>query len=159
MVKTSNHADDGASSKYLQALKKTLDWLKNLGLPPLPVASAQDPEKYPKLNSKGEIEYEKDGVTPKRLFTGKNPSYLDSNGTPHLICHSRYQKRLPTDKELELWFTHPENGIGTLGGWNNTIWLDFDVKKFDNSQECENAAIEVANQIQTQTESFAFLER
>ncbi|MCA1990765.1 MAG: DUF3987 domain-containing protein, partial [Coleofasciculus sp. S288] len=157
MVKTPSKP--GISPKTLQERAETINWLTTLGLPPLPVAPAQDPHNYPKRNKKGEIEYEKDGVTPKPLFTGKNPSYLDECGTPHLVNHKEFQKRLPTDKQLELWFANPINGIGTLGGWNNTIWLDFDVKQFASSSECESAALEVASQVQTQAGAEPFLER
>ena len=158
MVKTPSKP--GISPKTLQERAETINWLKTLlGLPPLPVAPAQDPHKYPKRNKKGEIEYEKEGITPKPLFTGKNPSYLDECGTPHLVNHKEFQKRLPTDKQLELWFANPINGIGTLGGWNNTIWLDFDVKQFATSSECESAALEVASHVQTQAGAEPFLER
>lgn len=135
MVKTPRKP--GISPKTLQERSETINWLKTLGLPALPVAPAQDPHNYPKRNKKGEIEYEKDEVTPKPLFSGKNPSYLDANGTPHLVNHQKYQKRLPTDKELKLWFANPLNGVGTLGGWNDTIWIDFDVKQFASQQECD----------------------
>jgi hypothetical protein len=149
----------GISPKTLQERAETINWLKTLGLPPLPVAPAQDSHKYPKRNKKGEIEYEKDGVTPKSLFSGKNPSYLNECGTPRLVNHKDFQKRLPTDKQLELWFANPLNGIGTLGGWHDTIWLDFDVKQFAISQECESVALEVASHIQTQAGAEPFLER
>jgi hypothetical protein len=149
----------GISPKTLQERSETINWLSTLGLPALPVAPAQDPHKYPKRNKKGEIEYEKDEVTPKPLFTGKNPSYLDEYGTPHLINHKAFQKRLPADKELELWFANPLNGVGTLGGWNDTIWLDFDVKQFDSPEECESAALELASQVRTQAGCEPFLER
>ncbi len=157
MVKTPSKP--GISPETLQERAETINWLKTLGLPPLPVAPAQDPHKYPKRNKKGEIEYEKDGVTPKSLFTGKNPSYLDECGIPHLVNHKEFQKRLSTDKQLELWFANPLNGIGTLGGWHDTIWLDFDVKQFATSSECESVALEVASHVQTQAGAEPFLER
>jgi hypothetical protein len=46
---------------------------------------------------------------------------------------------LPTDQELKTWFVHPNTGVGTLGGWNDTIWLDLDVKQFASKEECDHA--------------------
>lgn len=120
----------------------TIQWLVDNGFPALPVAPKQDPFNYPKKDKKGNIEYEADGETPKPLFTGKNPSYLDANNTPHLLHHSKYQKRLPTPDELNTWFTNEKNGVGTLGSWNNIIWVDFDVKNFDSQQECDHVVSE-----------------
>ncbi|BAY26162.1 hypothetical protein NIES2100_59750 [Calothrix sp. NIES-2100] len=124
---------------YVDQRQEVINWLLENGYPVLPVAPAQDASKYPQLkkNTK-EIELDKHGK-PQPIFTGKNPSYLDKDGKPHLINHSKYQNELPTDKELEEWFVHPDNGIGTLGGWNNTIWLDFDTKNFDSLEDCERA--------------------
>ncbi|MEB3308823.1 MAG: bifunctional DNA primase/polymerase [Snowella sp.] len=122
-----------------KAIQAVIELLRKKGLPPLPVAPAQDPYQYPKKNKNGEIEYEKDGITPKRLFTGKNPSYLDKNGKPHLISHSNYREELPTNEEIEQWFTNPQNGIGTLGGWDNVYWIDIDAKHFDNQEACDLA--------------------
>lgn len=137
-MKTDIITNDNYSNNYLIDRTKTIDWLKENNYPVLPVAPAQDAHKYPKRNKAGEIELNKDG-NPQQLFTGKNPSYLDVNGTPHLINHSKYQYELPTDLELKEWFTHANNGVGTLGGWNNTIWLDIDVKKFHSQEDCDNA--------------------
>jgi hypothetical protein len=120
-----------------QNVLETIAWLQRLGLPVLPVAPKQDPFRYPKRDKSGNLEYEEDGVTPKPLFTGKNPSYLDRNGTPQIIKHQKYHDKLPTDKELQEWFANPANGIGTLGGWCNTVWIDFDVKQFGSKEECD----------------------
>ncbi len=70
-------------------------------------------------------------------FTGKNPSYVDSSGIPHLIWHTQYQNRMPTQAELQTWFSHPANGIGTLGGWHDIVWVDIDVKQFESQQSCD----------------------
>jgi hypothetical protein len=137
---------------------QVIGWLITHNYPVLPVAPLQDPHNYPLRNKQGEIEYEKDGVTPKPLYTGKNPSYLDRDGIPHLIVHRRYQQQLPSDKERSCWFANPANGIGTLGGWNHTVWLDFDVKQFPSQEECNKAALQVAACVQQQTGEDAFLE-
>ncbi len=117
-------------AKVPQSVRETITWLQKSGYPVLPVAPKQDPSKHPKRDRLGNIEYENDGITPKALFTGKNPSYLDKSGTPRLIKHQEYHDKLPTNKELQEWFANPANGIGTLGGWRNTVWVDFDVKQF-----------------------------
>ncbi len=146
------------TQEYGSQRQEVIDWLIAHNYPVLPVAPLQDPHKYPKRNKQGEIEYEKDGITPKPLYTGKNPSYLDRDGTPHLVVHRRYQDQLPSDKERSCWFANPANGIGTLGGWNDTVWLDFDVKKFPSQEECNKAAFQVAACAQQQTGFYAFLE-
>jgi len=146
------------TQEYGSQRQEVIDWLIAHNYPVLPVAPLQDPHKYPKRNKQGEIEYEKDGVTPKPLYTGKNPSYLDRDGTPHLVVHRRYQDQLPSDKSRSCWFANPANGIGTLGGWNDTVWLDFDVNKFPSQEECNKAALQVAACAQQQTGFYAFLE-
>src|SRR4028119_2112456 len=129
--------------------QEVIDWLIAHNYPALPVAPAQSAWKYYKLVKKNSEE----GVwsycpltvdlQPIPLYTGKNPSYLDSDGVPHLVNHRQYQNRLPSQKELEVWFANLSNGIGTLGGWNNTIWLDFDVKQFPSQQECDAAVLKI----------------
>ncbi|MFM6005927.1 MAG: hypothetical protein ACKPA7_19835, partial [Sphaerospermopsis kisseleviana] len=79
---------------YTEERSQVIQLLLSLGLPPLPVAPRQG-----------------DGA----IFTGKNPSYLDANGSPHILAHTKYQKILPSQSELDLWFSHPLTGIGTLG--------------------------------------------
>jgi phage/plasmid-associated DNA primase len=96
---------------------------------PLPVASRQDPHKYPLKNRKGEIVYEDDEVTPKPLFNGKNPSYLDEQGQPRLVKGwQQYADRLPTEAELKKWFSHPDTKIGhvavSVDGKRRTIDID-----------------------------------
>ena len=134
------------STVFVQTRQETIDWLVANNFPALPVAPQQEPQKYPKRNKKGEIEYEGDG-TPKPLFTGKNPSYLDKGGIPHLINHHKYQNKLPTKEELDKWFDNPQNGVGTLGGWNNAIWIDLDVKNFESASDCEEAALEIIEKL------------
>ena len=103
---------------------EVIKWLHNNGYPALPVAPKQDPHEFPKLSKNGGIDYEKDGVTPKPRFTGKNPSYLDTSNVPHLVPHQEYDRKLPSQDELEKWFQNSQNGVGTKGGWENTIWID-----------------------------------
>jgi phage/plasmid-associated DNA primase len=143
---------------FVDQRQEVVDWLVENGFPALPVAPKQDPFKYPKKNKKGEIEYEEDGVTPKSLFTGKNPSYLDKAGIPHLVFHTKYQTNLPSKVEFKKWFANPINGIGTLGGWNNAVWIDFDIKHFDSEKECEDAAMKCIDKI-TQESSEPFIEK
>lgn len=118
-------------------VQDTVLWLKKCGLPALPVAPAQDAELYPARNKDGSIKTDKDG-NPLPAFTGKNPSYLDQKGIPHLINHSAYQKSLPSEREYKVWFANPLNGVGTLGGWNGITFIDLDAKHFESIEELEN---------------------
>ena len=137
--------DQSASSER----QEVIDWLLAHNYPVLPVAPAQSPWKYHKV-SPGQPEQ---GVwtncpltadlQPIPLYTGKNPSYLDNTGLPHLLNHRQYQKRLPNKHELVAWFANPSNGVGTLGGWNSCIWLDFDVKQFPSQDECDAAVLKI----------------
>ena len=120
--------------------KNTALWLHDNGYPILPVAPAQPADQYPARNKDGSIRTDRNG-NPVPAFTGKNPSYLDKDGNPHLVNHQKYQAELPTKEEFKVWFANPNNGIGTLGGWNNTVWLDFDTKHFD-SVEVFNETIQ-----------------
>lgn len=126
-------------------LRTTVDWLREQGLPPLPVAPAQDPTRYPARHRDGRPKHLPDG-TLVPAFTGKNPSYLDDRGIPHLIRHTPYQHRLPTQAELQTWFANPDNGIGTLGGWHNLVWIDVDVKLFESPMACEQRMAAWLNQ-------------
>lgn len=110
--------------------------LRQWHLPPLPVAPAQDACEYPKVDKTGHIERDKFG-RPLPKFTSKNPSYLNFIGIPYLIPHGRFQFTLPQMREGKRWFSNPANGIGTLGGWHNIIWLDFDAKHFDSQEQCD----------------------
>jgi hypothetical protein len=130
--------------------QEVIDWLIAHNYPALPVAPAQSRWKYHKViqahPEQGVWSYcplEPLTLQPIPLYTGKNPSYLDRYGCPHLVNHRQYQNRLPYNRELELWFANPSNGVGTLGGWNNTVWLDFDVKQFPSQQECDAAVLKI----------------
>ncbi|UBF26421.1 bifunctional DNA primase/polymerase [Kovacikia minuta CCNUW1] len=134
-------------TSYVDARQEAIDCLLSNGFIVLPVAPKQDPFKYPKnkknrTTGEWEIDYEKDGVTPKPKFNGKNPSYLDVNGEPHLINHENYQEVQPTPSELETWFANPLNGVGTLCGRKKTRWADLDVKNFKSQADCDRAVEE-----------------
>ncbi len=121
----------------MKSIPETIQKLIQLGFAPIPVAPYFSESAYPYVNRKGEIELDKDGKA-KPKFTGKNPSYVDDSGKPSLVAHGKYKNKMPTDAELSVWFSNPENGIGTLGGVNGSIWIDFDVKCFDNQEDCDN---------------------
>jgi hypothetical protein len=121
-------------------------WLLEHKYSPLPVAPLQDPYLYSTVLFR---KYDKYGrnirwaqcpltkkTIPIRRFRGKNPSYLDESGNPFLVFYKRYLKNLPSDSELMKWFANPLNGLGTLGGQNNTIWLDIDIKFFKDRKKC-----------------------
>jgi hypothetical protein len=152
-------------AKYLECRGKVIHWLIAHNFPALPVAPAQDAWRYPKVNpakpDKGIWRHcpLSDDLKPIPLYTGKNPSYLDATGQPHLVNHSEYQKRLPTDKELKTWFAHQGNGVGTLGGWNDAIWLDFDKKQFSSGTACDDAALLIATKVRDCSGCEPFLER
>jgi hypothetical protein len=144
---------------------EVITWLGANNYPALPVAPAQDAKKHPKIvkadAAKGIWQHcpLTANLQPIPLYTGKNPSYLDQDGIPHLINHREYQKRLPNQEELERWFANPANGVGTLGGWNNIIWLDFDVKQFSSQSDCDIAASQRISAIQIATGKVPFTER
>lgn len=137
--------------------QETIDWLIAHNYPALPVAPVQDARKHPKIVRN----HPERGIwahcpltnklQPIQLYTGKNPSYLDRDGFPHLINHRQYQNQLPRDVELEIWFANPENGVGTLGGWNDTVWLDFDIKQFSSPKECDEAVTSILERVRTLT--------
>ncbi|MBW4662100.1 MAG: hypothetical protein KME15_25885 [Drouetiella hepatica Uher 2000/2452] len=140
---------------------QVIDWLVRLQLPPLPVAPAKNPYKYPRVVSdKGDrgiwqhCPLTKD-LKPNPAYTGKNPSYLDAAGEPHLVRHQDYQNRLPTKVECQTWFANPVNGIGTLGGWQDLVWLDFDRKQFDSQDECNQAFYSILTAHPELTESWS----
>ena len=117
-------------------MRETLEWLRSQGLPPLPVAPAQDPNQYPAHDRNGITKQDKNGALVP-AFTGKNPSYLDSNGIPHLIRHTQYQNQMPSEADVQTWFANSANGIGTLGGWHHIVWIDVDLKQFESQDTCD----------------------
>lgn len=136
---------------YREQRRETILWLRENGYPPLPVAPAQNPKLYHRVEkaegNRGDRCPLTENFEPIPIYTGKNPSYLDKEGKPHLINHREFQKRLPTQGELKQWFSDPRNGVGTLGGWNNTAWIDFDIKQFDYDEEFGLSPKEVCNAV------------
>lgn len=51
---------------------------------------------------------------------------LARDKAPALDDWSRYQRRLPTRRELEIWFERPGYGLAVIAGWNELCILDFD---------------------------------
>lgn len=51
---------------------------------------------------------------------------LARDKAPALDDWIRYQKRLPTRRELEIWFARPGYGLAVIAGWNELVILDFD---------------------------------
>lgn len=152
-----------SSQDYTAGRTEVIDWLIAHNYPALPVAPAQSALLYHKVvqqdPERGVWQHcplERGTLHPLPLYTGKNPSYLDHDGIPHLINHRQYQNRLPDDHELEVWFAHPDNGVGTLGGWNNTVWLDFDKKQFASQSECDAAVLKILERPELQE---TFIER
>ena len=164
-TKTTSQTSLKADQTTGNCITQAINWLFTHNYPALPVAPHQDPRKYHKIDKAyperniGSRCPLTDTLTPIPLYTGKNPSYLDQNGTPHLVNHKQYQNRLPSEQELTKWFTNPSNGIGTLGGWNNTIWIDFDLKQFTSATDCEDAVIDVVEKVFSQTGEEPFLEK
>ena len=148
-------------------IQAVIAWLKSQGLPVLPVAPAQNP--YAEGNYKVIKENPESGIgrhcpldnqlKPIPKYTGKNPSYISPSGLCQLVNHRAYQSRLPSNKEVELWYACFANGIGTLGGWNNTIWLDFDTKQFCDQDACNTAVLSICDSIKSQTGEEPFLEK
>jgi hypothetical protein len=133
----------------------TVQWLIAHQLPALPVAPFQDPYQFPRMVaakpergifSHVDCQWQDGKLCPKPLFTGKNPSYLDGQGIPHLVYHHRYQKTLPSERDLRQWFANPNNGVGSLGGHQRIAWIDFDAKCFESSQVCDLAVTQWLNQ-------------
>ena len=110
-------------------INQTIQWLIEQGYPPLPIAPAQDAQKYPRI-VKGKV------IPGESKYCGKNPSYLDQWGHPQSVNHTAYQSRLPTERELQGWFVNLQTGVATLGGWRNTLWIDVDSKHFQSPEHC-----------------------
>jgi hypothetical protein len=126
-------------------VQQTIEALLLLGCPPIPVAPKQDPRKewcHRVIKRKDDVQFcpVDEHLNPIPRFTGKNPSYLGSNGNAYICRHGEFQERLPSDRENRKHFAHPHTGIGTLGGHGGIIWLDFDAKNYD-SQEASDADV------------------
>ena len=77
-------------------------------------------------------------LSPTPLFTGKNPSFLGWDGKHRKLNHGQFQNRMPTEQELKRWFCNPYTGIGTLGGHNGIVWIDFDAKNYPTQDDCDH---------------------
>lgn len=135
------------------AINSTIQKLISLGLPPIPVAPKQDgrTSNWHHIVAKKTIEVEgervivehcvlDDNLNPKPRFTGKNPSYLSSDGSVFICKHGEFQDRLPTHKELKKFFANPKTGVGTLGGHGGVTWIDIDRKCYPSQEDCDRDA-------------------
>jgi hypothetical protein len=108
-------------------INNTIQCLNSLGLSALPVI----PQQPHIANADGKL-----------IFTGKNPSYFDASGKPHLVQHKQYVDRQPTEDELILWFSNPlTTGIGALGT-ESIVFIDIDLKNFTSETECDRVVDE-----------------
>ncbi len=80
-------------------LQDLIQYLREHGYPPIPVAPAFAVEQYPARDKSGNPILDNDG-NPKPAFTGKNPSWLNSEGKPCLVAHHHFANRLPNDAEI-----------------------------------------------------------
>jgi hypothetical protein len=99
--------NESLSKRY--SVAAAIEALLSLGCPPLPVA----PQKDIKTDGQHRIVKDKDGslycpldkdLQPIRQITGKNPSFLGTNGKTYPCRHGNYQDRLPTSDELKKFF-------------------------------------------------------
>ena len=133
-----------ATNSFVEERQKIIDFLLSIGLPPLPVCPAQDPNRYPSKvptdasKTRWKILKDENGNAKPR-FTGKNPSYFDAQGRPRIVYHRDYQSKLPSKQELALWFADDRTGIGSLGGYGGFVWIDLDSKQFESLADCDRA--------------------
>ena len=124
------------------AVNQVIHTLVKLGCPPIPVAPKPDPRKewcHRVVKTKDGWLYcpiDKE-LNPIAKFTGKNPSFLDRNGSPRICLHGNYQNKLPTDQELKKLFCHPDTNVGTLGGHGGIAWIDIDAKCYESQEACD----------------------
>ena len=131
-----------AKTEFLRLRQERINWLIAHNYPPLPVVPLQDANKYYLWDDKKQSpKRDKNGnYLPK--FPGKCPSFFDSNGEPQLISYGEYFDKLPDNATIDKWFASPDVGVGTLGKWHNTVWIDFDLKNFSDQQACDRAVNE-----------------
>ena len=108
-------------------VQQTLVKLVSLGCPPLPIAPRQEPN-----GSAPTV-----AVPSPTWVSGKNPSFLGRDGRPSLVQHGDFQARLPTWEQLQLFFSHADMGIATMGGHQGIVWLDFDAKCYPTQTACD----------------------
>jgi hypothetical protein len=129
-------------------INATIKALLALGCPPIPVAPKQNPRNEwchrVVKNKEGHLFCPVDkSLNPIPKFTGKNPSYIDRNGSPRICKHGEFQNRLPTEAELRRFFCHPDTGVGTLGGHAGVVWLDFDTKCYASQEACDQDVVNI----------------
>jgi len=103
---------------YPRDVEETISWLLRLERPPLP----ENP-----------VEATRAGKPDK------SPCFFDGEKLIPLKWKT-YQEQMPSKEDIERWFRHPSNGIGTLGGFNGRHWLtwvDVDQKTFDSPEDCD----------------------
>lgn len=142
-----------SSNKEVQA---TIEALLKIGCPPIPVAPKQDPRgEWCHVRTKtkeGHLYCPLDkNLNPIARFGGKNPSYLDGNGSPRYVKHGEFQNKLPTESELKKFFRNPKTGVGTLGGHAGVDWLDFDAKCYPSQSDCDNDVDRIISNICSHT--------
>ncbi len=145
-----NNSNRPGQLKQVPDLTETFVLLERLGLPALPVAPAHPADQFPALDKQRQPKTDRDS-NPLPAFTGKNPSFLDASGKPHLINHRLYQDKLPTAAERRKWFANPANGIGTLGGWSGIYWIDLDLKQLNSQADCDAAFTGILVQLPGET--------
>ena len=117
-----------------------IQWLLDYGYPVLPIAPRNE-----QVIVKGKL-----------LYSGKNPSYLDRYARATLVNHMQFQYRLPRRDELKRWFAHEATGVATMGGWQQTVWIDIDRKHFPTTEACSTV---VRRLLQHESLQQTFLER
>lgn len=114
-------------------VNEAIQWLLDLGVPPLPIAPYHNPlkERYFNLNA------DKPKRKPEPKFSGKNPSFLTVRGRPILVDHKDYQSKMPEPDLLKRWFAHPQTGVAAISGWRDIAWVDIDAKQFRSVAQCQ----------------------
>jgi hypothetical protein len=103
-------------------LEPVIKELLALGLSPIPVVPVQHNQGF-------------------KVINGKSPSYFE-NSKPKLLAHKQggLHDRLPSQAELETWFSDSRVGIGSFGSSDGlTCWIDFDAKHFESKKACRRA--------------------
>jgi len=121
-------------------VNEAIQWLLDYGYPVLPIAPRNE-----QVIVKGKL-----------LYSGKNPSYLDRYARATLVNHMQFQYRLPRQDELKRWFAHEATGVATMGGWQQTVWIDIDQKHFPTTEACHAV---VSRLLQHKSLQHTFVER
>jgi len=123
------------AADYFSQLRDEATRLVEAGCVVVPIiCEAQDANRYPKRNRKGELELDKDG-NPQLAFVGKNPSCWQPDGEPQLLSHKRppslpeLLQHIDTAAWLRKWL-----GIAIVPSAKNTA-IDFDAKDYAGGKE------------------------